>query len=50
MLPKYGTPQVVTPAEEKGDLPMKYWTQDKWADAPKISAPNYTTTLNVKPL
>ena len=47
---KDGTPQVVTPAEEKGDLPMKYWTQDKWADAPKISAPNYTTILNAKPL
>jgi len=44
-----GTPQVVNPCQEAGDLPMKYWMQDTWPDAWKISAPHYTEVLKAKP-
>lgn len=46
---KYGTTQCVGPNEKSGDLPMKYWTQDTWPEAEKISTPRYNEVLNTKP-
>jgi aldehyde:ferredoxin oxidoreductase len=36
--------------ESVGDMPIKYWTEDRWTEgAKKIGAPNYTKVLSAKP-
>lgn len=46
-----GTPDVMVPLEELGDVPIKYWRGDVWHHGAKmIGTPRYTELLNVKPL
>lgn len=46
-----GTPDVMVPLEELGDVPIKYWRGDVWHHGAKmIGTPRYTEFLNVKPL
>lgn len=50
-LRKNGTPGTVIPAHEIGDLPIKYWTEDKWDKGAKLlGTPHYTEELNATPL
>lgn len=46
-----GTPDVMVPLEDLGDVPIKYWRGDVWHHGAKmIGTPRYTELLNVKPL
>jgi Aldehyde:ferredoxin oxidoreductase len=46
-----GTPDVMVPLEELGDVPIKYWRGDIWHHGAKmIGTPRYTSLLNVKSL
>jgi len=46
-----GTPDVMVPLEELGDVPIKYWRGDVWHHGAKmIGTPRYTELLNVKSL
>lgn len=46
-----GTPDVMVPLEELGDVPIKYWRGDVWHHGAKmIGTPRYTQLLNAKPL
>ena len=48
---EHGTPSVMVPFEEMGDVPIKYWRGDVWRKgAHRIGAPQYTNQLKVKPL
>ena len=48
---KHGTPVVMVPLEEIGDVPIKYWRGDENKyGAYLMGAPRYTEYLNVKPL
>ncbi len=45
-LADYGTSQVVTPAEELGDLPVKNWKKGRWQEgAEKLSGPTMAKTI-----
>ena len=47
----HGTPGVMVPLEEIGDVPIKYWRGDECKrGAYLMGAPRYTDYLNVKPL
>ncbi|NCB17723.1 MAG: hypothetical protein EOM65_16315, partial [Synergistales bacterium] len=47
----HGTPTVMVPLEEIGDVPIKYWRGDENKHgAYLLGAPRYTEYLNVKPL
>lgn len=46
----HGTPFVLAPGEETGDVPIRYWSGDTWKEgAQKIGTPHYTETLKAKP-
>ncbi len=48
---QHGTPVVMVPLQEIGDVPIKYWRGDVWKrGAGLIGAPRYTDYLKVKPL
>jgi aldehyde:ferredoxin oxidoreductase len=48
-LREFGTPGVVTPNEESGDLPIKNWAKGSWAEgAQKISGPTMNRTILTK--
>ena len=48
---QHGTPVVMVPLEEIGDVPIKYWRGDENKyGAYLLGAPRYTEYLNVKPL
>ena len=48
---EHGTPGLCETAEGLGDMPIKYWDQDRFAEgAKKLGAPNYTEVLEAKPL
>jgi len=48
---KHGTPGLCETAEGLGDMPIKYWDGDRFAEgAKKLGAPNYTEVLDAKPL
>lgn len=48
---QHGTPVVMVPLQEMGDVPIKYWRGDVWdRGAALLGAPRYTDYLNVKPL
>lgn len=47
---EHATPSLCIELEELGDMPIKYWSGDRWPEgAAKLGAPNYTKTLNAKP-
>lgn len=46
---EHGTPAAVLSAAQTANLPVQYWREDSWDKAEKISAPNYTRVLKVKP-
>lgn len=46
----HGTPFVLIPGEDAGDVPIRYWSGDTWKEgAQKIGTPYYTETLKAKP-
>jgi len=46
----HGTPFVLIPNEDMGDVPIRYWSGDTWREgAQKIGTPYYTETLKAKP-
>ncbi len=48
---EHGTPGLCETAEGLGDMPIKYWDGDSFAEgAKKLGAPNYTEVLDAKPL
>jgi aldehyde:ferredoxin oxidoreductase len=48
-LRQHGTPIVLIPCTEQGDVPIKYWTGDVWDGKDKIGTPLYTDVLHAKP-
>ncbi len=47
---RHGTANDVIRCEEEGDLPVKYWAGDVWAEgARKIGAPRFTEYLSAQP-
>lgn len=45
----HGTSSILVSLEAEGDMPIKYWAGDVWAEgAAKIGAPRYTEFLNAK--
>lgn len=47
---RHGTSVLVTSCEAVGDLPIKYWSGDSWAEgAQKIGAPYFAEKLNARP-
>jgi len=48
---EHGTPSLCEEAEALGDMPIKYWSGDTWAEgAKKVGGENFTRTLNAKPM
>jgi len=46
---KYGTTGGVEDFEKIGDIPVKYWTKDSWADVKEVGREKYNELFEVKP-